>query len=159
VRYFEDIRLGERGDLGSHTFTAEEIKAFARQYDPQRFHLDEAAAARTHFGALCASGWHTTAVFMRHLVDAERREAEALRARGEAPAQAGPSPGIRDLRWPRPVYAGDTISFAREVTELRARTMRPGWGLILGRNTGTNQNGALVLSFIGARFVQRRGSL
>src|SRR5215469_11484471 len=148
MRFFEDMRVGERTELGSHTFTADEIKAFARRYDPQRFHVDEDAAARTHFGALCASGWHTAAVFMRHFVDAERREAEAPCAGGETPAQSGPSPGIRDLRWPRPVYAGDTISFAREVTELRAQTTRPGWGLIVGRNTGTNQNGELVLSFI-----------
>ncbi|HUI95320.1 MAG TPA: MaoC family dehydratase [Xanthobacteraceae bacterium] len=156
MRYFEDMRVGERADLGSHTFTADEIKAFARRYDPQRFHVDEAAAARTHFGALCASGWHTAAVFMRHFVEAEQRDAEALRAGGETPAQAGPSPGIRDLRWPRPVYAGDTISFVREVTELRAQTTRPGWGLVVGRNTGTNQDGALVLAFFGAKFVQRR---
>ena len=156
MRFFEDMRVGERTELGSHTFTADEIKAFARRYDPQRFHLDEAAAARSHFGALCASGWHTAAVFMRHFVEAERREGAALRADGETPAQAGPSPGIRALRWPRPVFAGDTIGFAREVTELREQTTRPGWGLVVGRNTGTNQNGELVLSFIGARFVQRR---
>src|SRR5262252_3029352 len=109
MRFFEDMRVGERTELGSHTFTAEEIKAFARRFDPQRFHVDEAAAAKTHFGALCASGWHTTAVYMRHFVESERREADMLRARGETPARDGPSPGIRDLRWHRPVFAGDTV--------------------------------------------------
>jgi acyl dehydratase len=155
MRYFEDMRVGERTDLGSHTFTADEIMAFARRYDPQRFHVDEEAAAASHFGGLCASGWHTTAVFMRHFVEAERREAERLRARGEAPARDGPSPGIRDLRWLKPVYAGDTIRFAREVRDLR-ETSRPGWGLMVALNTGTNQSGDLVLSFVGAKFAERR---
>jgi len=156
MRYFEDMRVGERTELGSHTFTADEIKTFARRYDPQRFHLDEVAAAQSHFGALCASGWHTTAVYMRRFVDAERREAARLRAAGETPAKDGPSPGIRELQWVRPVYAGDTISFAREVKELRETTGRPGWGLMVALNTGTNQNGELVLSFVGAKFAEKR---
>ena len=156
MRFFEDMAVGERTELGSHTFTAEEIKAFARRFDPQRFHVDEAAAAQTHFGALCASGWHTTAVYMRHFVESERREAEMLRARGERPARDGPSPGIRDLRWHRPVFAGDTVSFAREVKELRETTSRPGWGLMVALNTGANQHGELVLSFVGAKFAERR---
>ena len=155
MRFFEDMSVGERTELGSHTFTAEEIKAFARRYDPQRFHTDEQAAAASHFGALCASGWHTAAMFMRFFVDAERREADIVRARGETPARDGPSPGIRDLRWLKPVYAGDTISFAREVQELRETTRRPGWGLMVALNTSTNQNGELVMSFVGAKFVER----
>jgi acyl dehydratase len=156
MRYFEDMHVGERTELGRHTFTADEIKAFARRYDPQLFHLDEAAAARSHFGRLCASGWHTTAVYMRHFVDFELREAAAMRARGETPAKDGPSPGIRELRWTRPVYAGDTITFAREVIELRETAGRPGWGLTVARNTATNQNGELVMSFVGAKFTQKR---
>ncbi len=156
MRYFEDMRVGERTELGSHTFTADEIKAFARRYDPQRFHLDEAAAEQSHFGRLCASGWHTTAVYMRHFVDSELREAEAMRARGETPAKDGPSPGIRELRWAKPVYAGDTISFAREVTDLREDVGRPGWGLMVARNTAINQNGELVMSFVGAKFAEKR---
>jgi acyl dehydratase len=150
------MRVGERTELGSHTFTADEIKTFARRYDPQRFHLDETTAAQSHFGALCASGWHTTAVYMRHFVESERREAEAARAAGETPARDGPSPGIRELQWLRPVYAGDTISFAREVKELRETTGRPGWGLMVALNTGTNQRGELVLSFVGAKFAEKR---
>jgi len=156
MRFFEDMRVGERTELGSHTFTADEIKSFAVRFDPQPFHVDEAAAARSHFGALCASGWHTAAMFMRHFVDAERREAEALRARGELVAKDGPSPGIRDLRWLKPVYVGDTIRFAREVKELRETPHRPGWGLMIALNTGTNQDGELVISFSGAKFAERR---
>ncbi len=156
MRFFEDMRVGERTELGSHTFTAHEIKSFAARFDPQPFHVDEDAAARSHFGALCASGWHTTAVFMRHFVLAEQRETEALIARGEPAAKSGPSPGIRDLRWLEPVYAGDTISFAREIRELRDLPHRPGWGLMIALNTGTNQKGELVLSFTGAKFAERR---
>ena len=150
------MSVGERTELGSHTFTAAEIKAFAQKFDPQRFHVDEAAAAASHFGRLCASGWHTAAVYMRLFVAFEQREADAARARGETPARDGPSPGIRDLRWLKPVYVGDTISFAREITELRDETRRPGWGLMVARNTGTNQHGEPVFSFVGAKFAERR---
>ncbi len=65
MKFFEDIRVGETADIGRHTFTAEDIKAFAARFDPQPFHVDEAAAARSHFGRLCASGWHTACVWMR----------------------------------------------------------------------------------------------
>jgi acyl dehydratase len=156
MRFFEDMSVGERADLGSHTFTAEEIKAFARKFDPQRFHVDEEAAKASHFGGLCASGWHTAAVYMRHFVEFERSDADQTRARGETPARDGPSPGIRELRWLKPVYAGDTISFAREVKELRETTRQPGWGLMVAYNTGTNQRGELVFSFVGAKFAERR---
>lgn len=155
MRYFEEIQLGERRDLGRHTFTAEEIKAFAARFDPQPFHLDEELAARSHVGRLCASGWHTSSVCMRHIVEANRQEAEERKARGEPLAKSGPSPGVRDVRWLKPVYAGDTISFASEIVGLR-ETNRPGWGLLVARNTGTNQHGELVYSVQGAVFLERR---
>jgi acyl dehydratase len=156
MKYFEDLAIGHRVELGHHTFTADEIKAYARRFDPQPFHVDEAAAAGTHFGALCASGWHTAAMWMRHFVEHARAEAEEVAARGEAVAESGPSPGLRELRWPKPVHAGDTISFAHEVVELRDMPRRPAWGLMVALNTGTNQKGELVLSFRGAKFVRRR---
>ena len=81
MKFFEDVVVGERFEVGRHTFTADNIKAFARRFDPQLFHLDEAAAARSHFGALCASGWHTAAVWMRLMVEHQRREDAARRAR------------------------------------------------------------------------------
>jgi len=158
MRFFEDIAVGERLDLGRFTFTAEMIKAFAARFDPQPFHMDEEAAKRSHFGALCASGWHTASVWMRLMVDFQRREDEALRARGEPVAEFGPSPGFRDLRWLKPVYAGDTISYATEVLEKRPSNSRPDWGLITLRNTGTNQRGEPVISFVSVVFVQSRRS-
>jgi acyl dehydratase len=156
MTYFEDLRIGDRAEIGSHTFTADEIKAFAREFDPQPFHLDEEAAARSHFGALCASGWHTAAVCLRHVVDDRHRRQAALHGRGEPVAKTGPSPGLRDLRWPKPVYAGDTISFATEIVELRDNPGRPEVGLRVARNTGTNQRGELVYSVLSSTYIERR---
>ena len=156
MMHFEDLRVGTRTEVGSHTFTAEEIKAFAREFDPQPFHLDEEAASRSHFGALCASGWHTAALCLRHVVLARHREQAERRRRGEPVARTGPSPGLRDLKWPRPVYPGDTITFAQEIVELRTVANRPEVGLRIARLTGTNQRGELVYSVLSSTFVERR---
>jgi acyl dehydratase len=156
VRFFEDIVVGQRFELGRHTFTAEGIKAFARLYDPQPFHIDEQAAARSHFGALVASGWQTAAVWMRLMVEHHRRQMAAMRARGEAVAELGPSPGFRELKWLKPVYVGDTVIYFTEVMETRASNSRPTWGLMTIRNSGVNQKGEPVISFISTAFVARR---
>jgi acyl dehydratase len=156
MRYFDDIKVGDRIELGSHTFTAEDIKTFAAAYDPQAFHMDEAAAAKSHFGALCASGWHTVSMWMRLRVLYAQKDDAARAARGEPNAKGGSSPGFRELKWLKPVYAGDTITYASEVAEMRASQSRAGWGLVFSRNTGVNQKGELVLSFIGSGFVARR---
>ena len=159
MRYFDDINVGDRMPLGAHTFTADDIKMFAAQYDPQTFHMDEAAAAKSHFGALCASGWHTIAVWMRLRVQYGQREDAERAARGEVIAKLGPSPGFRDLKWLKPVYAGDTVSYATEIVDKRVSNSRPGWGLMSIRNTGANQNGEPVISFTSVVFVQRRAAV
>jgi acyl dehydratase len=156
MKVFEDIVVGERFEIGAHTFTADEIKAFARRFDPQPFHLDEAAAARSHFGALCASGWHTAATWMRLMIEYHRRADDQRRARGDAVAALGPSPGFRELKWVRPVFAGDTVSYVSEIVEARPSGSRPKWGLMATRNTGTNQKGEPVISFVSVVFVERR---
>jgi acyl dehydratase len=150
------MKAGEKTELGRHTFTADEIKAFARKYDPQPFHLDEAAATKSSFGALCASGWHTASTWMRLMVQHQQREDASRRARGEANAAMGPSPGFRELKWLKPVYVGDTITYFTEIVDLRASNSRPGWGLMSFRNTGVNQNNEPVISFISVAFVERR---
>ncbi|MBI4276122.1 MAG: MaoC family dehydratase [Rhizobiales bacterium] len=154
--YLEDVRIGDKADLGRHTFTAGEIKSFAKRFDPQPFHLDETAAARSHFGRLCASGWHTAAVLMRHKIAYLQRQEAEQRVRGEPLAGYGPSPGFRDLKWLKPVYAGDTLTYATEPMETRVSESRLGWGLMFSLNTGINQNGELVFSFISIEFVERR---
>jgi acyl dehydratase len=156
MKYFEDIRVGDSYSVGRHTFTTDEIKGFARRFDPQLFHLDEAAAEASHFGALCASGWHTAVVWMRLMVDHRRDMAEAARARGESVAGMGPALGFRELKWLKPVYVGDTIAYSSEVLETRVSNSRPGSGLMTIRSTGINQNGEMVISFISTTFVDRR---
>jgi len=158
VKYFENIRVGDVFEYGRHTFTADSIKAFAVRFDPQPFHVDEAAAERSHFGGLVASGWHTAVAWMRLMVDFRRREDEAARARGEPVAGIGPALGFRDLKWPKPIYAGDTIEYRSEVIEMRLSDSRPHAGLMTFRSTGINQNGEMVLSLVSTTFVERRGA-
>jgi acyl dehydratase len=156
VKYFEDIVVGERMPVGSHTFKADEIKAFAARFDPQPFHLDERAAARSHFGALCASGWHTAVAWMRLMVDFRRRAIESARVRGEPVAGMGPALGFRELKWMKPVYADDTIDYTSEIIAARISESRPGVGLVSILSTGVNQHGEPVISFISTTFVERR---
>ncbi|HXX26352.1 MAG TPA: MaoC family dehydratase [Pseudolabrys sp.] len=156
MKYLEDIQVGETFVLGRYTFGADEIKAFAGRFDPQLFHLDEEAAEASHFGALCASGWHTAAIWMRLMVEYRKRLVEQARARGEPIASTGPALGFRDLKWLKPVYVGDTIDYASEVTETRASGSRPGFGLMTIRSIGVNQNGEPVISFVSTTFVERR---
>jgi acyl dehydratase len=156
MRFFEDIQVGQRREIGSFTFTADGIKAFAAQFDPQAFHLDEEAGRKSLFGGLAASGWHVGSVCMKLLVADGQREASEMVARGEKVGVWGPSPGFRELRWIRPVLAGDTISFASEIESLRASSSRPEWGVLEARNTGTNQKGEPVFSMLAIAFVPRR---
>ena len=156
MHFFEDLEIGRRREVGSFTFTAENIKKFAAQFDPQRFHLDEEEGRKSLFGGLAASGWHVGSVCMKLLVaDGQRQTKEAM-ARGEKVAIWGPSPGFRDLRWIRPVLAGDTVTFYVVLESKRLSDSRPGWGIMQARNTGINQRGEPVYSFLGIAFVPRR---
>ena len=148
---FDDFAIGNRYELGRHTFTAEDIIQFASRYDPQPFHTDEAAAARSHFGGLVASGWHTASVYMK-------LQARAIAERGNDLAQSGPSPGFRNLRWPRPVFAGDTLSYASEVLGKRELKTRPDWGVVFFLITGRNQRNELAFEFEATAFIARRNS-
>ena len=156
MKFFEDIQVGDVFDVGSHTFTAENIKAFATRFDPQRFHVDEAEAASSYFGALCASGWHTAVAWMRLMVDHRRGLEEAARSRGEPVASIGPALGFRGLKWLKPVYVSDTIAYKTEVVETRRSKSRPYVGLVSLRTTGVNQNGEAVVTFVSTTFVERR---
>jgi acyl dehydratase len=158
MRFFEDLQVGQRREFGSFTFTADNIKRFAVQFDPQLFHLDEEAGRNSLFGGLAASGWHVASVCMKLLVADSERVAALERARGEEIAVGGPSPGFRELRWIKPVLARDTISFASEIESLRASSSRPQWGILQSRNIGTNQHGELVFSFLASGFVPRRNN-
>jgi acyl dehydratase len=150
VQYFEDIVIGARQQLGAYQFTADNIKAFAARYDPQAFHLDEAAGRRSLFGGLAASGWHTASAWMKTAVEYGQRAA------GDDITVGGASPGFKNLKWPHPVLVGDTVTYFTEVVSKRESASRPDWGLVFVLNTGVNQRGELVLSFDGSAFVPRR---
>jgi len=158
MHFFEELEISARREVGSFTFTAELIKKFAAQFDPQVFHLDEEAGRKSLFGGLAASGWHVGSVCMKLLVaDGQRRQQEAA-ARGEEIAVWGPSPGFRELRWIRPVLAGDTISFASVIESKRLSDKRPEWGIVQARNSGANQRGEPVFSLLATAFVPRRNA-
>ena len=154
--YFEDINVGEVRDLGAHTFGRDEIIDFARQFDPQPFHIDEDAGKRSLFGGLAASGLHTAAIFIRQNVRTGQASTPVQLAPGEKPAAWGPSPGFRDMQWPRPVLAGDRIEYRSKTVEARELKSRPERGLIISRAEGRNQRGEIVYRFTGQILVERR---
>ena len=136
--WWEDFKVGERSEMGRHTFGNDEIVAFARQFDPQPFHVDPEAAKASAFGGLIASGWHTCAVGMRLMVDQYIGRTVSLG-----------SPGIEDIRWLKPVRAGDTLTYSRTVIESRASASRAGVGLVKHRWDAVNQSGETVLTMEG----------
>lgn len=154
--FFDDLSIGLRRELGSYAFTAENITSFAKKFDPQAFHLDAEAGKAVGFGGLAASGWHIGSACMSLLVADSKRRAEQEAARGEPPSAWGPSPGFRELRWIKPVLAGDTVSYASVIEGLRPSASRPQWGLVNARTTGTNQRGESVYSFLATGFAPRR---
>jgi acyl dehydratase len=144
--YFEDLELGAETYFGSYEVTREEVLDFARKYDPQPFHLSDEAAAKTHFGRLAASGWHTCAMVMgviaRHVVDSE---------------QAGlGSPGIDELRWLKPVYPGDTLHVRSRIVDIRPSRSKPEIGSFRSATAVTNQDGLPVLSFTSIVLMRRQ---
>lgn len=143
--YLEDFAPGQTFASQPVTVDADAIKAYARQFDPQPFHLDEAAAAGTFFKGLAASGWHTVSITMRLLVD------------GGLPVAGGiVGAGTDELRWPRPTRPGDTLHAVSEVLEVRPSNSRPDRGLVKVRSTTVNQHGEPVLVMVSNLVVPRR---
>lgn len=145
VLYWEDFAPGEVLEIGRHTFTEEEIIAFATQFDPQPFHTDPEAARGTFYGGLIASGWHTCAIGMRLMVQSYIGRA----------ASAG-SPGVDNIRWLGPVRPGDTITYRRRILEARPSGSRPGIGLVRSRSEAVNQHGETVMTMDGWGLFRRR---
>jgi acyl dehydratase len=156
TNYFEDRHEGETYSLGSHTFTRDDVIDFARRFDPQPFHLDDAAAAKSLFGRLSASGWHTTAIWIRQYVRFRQEIEQDMRARGVRPAEYGPSPGFRNVRWLKPVYPGDTIEFRGRIDAMLDWCSRPDRGLIETENQGRNQHGEIVFAIRGRILAEKR---
>ncbi|SJM31240.1 MaoC family dehydratase [Mesorhizobium delmotii] len=146
--------IGITVTLGSHKFEPEAIKAFARKYDPQIFHLDEEAAKNSVFGGLCASGWHTAATWMKLNLETGV-EAEGARWAGAEPApEFGPSPGFKNLKWLKPVYAGETVTFTRTTLAHRPIASRPGWRVLTLRSEAFDSTGDKVIEFESAVLVK-----
>ena len=156
MHFYEEMEVGARREVGSYTFTADAIKKFAALYDPQRFHLDEEEGRKSLFGGLAASGWHVGSVCMKMMVADGQRQVKEAMARGEKVAIWGPSPGFRDLRWLKPVLAGDTITFSTGVESKRLSDSRPGWGIVQAASRGVNQRGEEVYSIRATAFVPLR---
>ena len=154
--YFEDLITDVTRELGTHLFTREEMIDFATKFDPQPFHLDDAAGKESIYGGLIASGWHTTAVWLRHLVDDRNRERDHMLFRGDTPAKYGPSPGFEKLKWLKPIMAGDAIRFTTRIIEKRDSKSRPTVGLAIYQNEGWNQRGEQVFALTSKMFVERR---
>jgi acyl dehydratase len=145
----EFLHVGETQTLGSHTFTPEAIIDFAKKFDPQPFHLSEEAAKKSVFGALCASGWHTASTWMKYNV------AAGLPARGgwtgEDPSPAMQvSPGFKDLKWLKPVFAGETITYTRKFISHRPMGSRPGYHIVTLIAEGFDSKGDKVIEFENA---------
>jgi len=155
INYWEDVVVGDQDELGSHTFSHEEVVEFAREWDPQPFHLDDAAARASIFGGLCASGWHTGCIAMRRIVETRDAFHARLAENGDTIAPLGVSPGFSNMRWKVPTRAGDTLHYASEVLGKR-ETRRREWGLVHVRTFARNQRGEEAISFESMVFVARR---
>jgi len=144
--YWEDMEVGAETIFGHYDVTREEVLEFAHKYDPQPFHLSDEAAARTHFGRIAASGWHTAAMTMRVIVDALSKQPQASLG----------SPGVDDLRWLRPVYPGDTLTMRGSIVDKTPSRSKPELGTIRTQTIVTNQHGVDVMRFISIVLMQRR---
>ncbi len=146
MKYLEDMVVGAEVHFGSYDVTREEVLEFARKYDPQPFHLSDEAAAKTHFGRLAASGWHTCAMTMSVLVDHLQREPQAGLG----------SPGVDELRWLIPVFPGDTLQVYGKIVAVTPSRSKPELGSIRTEMTVNNQKGATVMRFTSIVLMQRR---
>ena len=146
MQFYEDLAVGQKQAFGHYEVTREEVIEFASKYDPQPFHLDDDAAAATHFGRLSASGWHTCAMTMAMLV-------ENLKANRQAGLG---SPGIDQLRWKKPVFPGDTLRCESVVIEKRRSGSRPEMGIFKSSLTVFNQNDEPVLEMVSNGLISTR---
>ena len=146
--YFEDLEIGAKAAFGRYEVTRAEVIDFASKYDPQPFHLDDAAAAATHFGRLSASGWHTCAMVMRMLVDniTERKQAGLG------------SPGLDELRWHRPVFPGDVLRVETELTSKKQSQSRTEMGRFQSVVRVFNQDDVMVMSMKSIGLIRVRGA-
>jgi len=143
--YFEDFETGKTIEVGTRTVTEEEIIDFASKFDPQPFHVDKEAAANSIYGGIIASGWHTCSMMMRMMVDHFLRQSSSMG-----------SPGVDEIRWLKPVRAGDTLSVSTTILEARPSTSKPDRGVVMTQWQAKNQHGELVATVKGMGMYGRR---
>ena len=143
--YFEDFAPGQDIDLGTRTVTEEEIVAFAREYDPQPFHVDRDAAAHSIYGGVIASGWHTCGMMMRMVVDGIMNRSASMG-----------SPGLDGVRWLAPVRAGDTLNVHYQTVQVKASASKPDRGVVWSKWVAINQHGQTVCTVEGMGMFGRR---
>jgi acyl dehydratase len=143
--YFEDFHEGQEIPLGSKTVTEDEIISFAKQFDPQPFHIDHDAAEASHFGGVIASGWHTCSMMMRLVVDGLMAGSSSMG-----------SPGLEKVRWIKPVRPGDTLTVVYLTQQVKASDSRPDRGVVWSKWQATNQHGELVATIEGMGMFGRR---
>src|SRR5213082_444935 len=143
-RYFDDLTQGDRFKSATYEVTEEQIISFAREFDPQPFHLDAAVARQTMFKSLIASGWHTAAITMRLFVQTLNFAEGAIGL------------GVDELRWPAAVKAGDVLEVETEIVDLRLSRSKPSHGIVRLRNVTTNQRGEIVQTMSASALVLRR---
>lgn len=146
--HYEDLEVGRIEHFGQYEVSLAEVLDFAQKYDPQPFHLSDEAAAKTHFGRIAASGWHTCAMTMRMMVDHWHARKQASLG----------SPGIDEIRWLKPVYPGDTLRCESELLEKRLSKSRPGIGITKTATRVINQNEEVVMSHIANGMIRLRNS-
>ena len=144
--YFEDLEVGSHRAFGRYEVTRDEVIEFASKYDPQPFHLSDEAAAKTYFGRLSASGWHTAAMMMRMLVDSMSEVSQAGLG----------SPGLDELRWVKPVYPGDVLRVESEIIDKTPSKSRPDMGSFRSRARVINQDNVTELTCVSNWLVRRR---
>lgn len=143
--FFEDLPVGARYETGQRTLTADAIKTFALEWDAQPFHVDEAAAKASHYGGLIASGFHTILTAFNLTLESSDWSASSMG-----------SPGMDEVRWIKPVYAGDTLRVQAEVVAARASRSKPDRGFVEIQNNILNQDDVLVSSYRGTHMLKRR---
>jgi acyl dehydratase len=143
--YFDDFQPGQEIDLGQRTVTEDEIIAFATQFDPQPFHIDRSAAAKSIYGGVIASGWHTCAMMMRMVLDGMRCEEASMG-----------SPGLDGVRWLQPVRAGDTLSLRYVTKDVKPSSSKPDRGVVWSTWVATNQRGETVCTIDGMAMFRKR---
>ena len=150
----EYIRPGSSIEIGSFEFSAEDIIKFASQWDPQVFHTDAEKAKNSLLGGLCASGWHTASVWMKLQRKSLAKQKAILESNGEIAPEFGPSPGMKHLKWMKPVYAGDTISYKNKIHSVRISNSKAGWHIMESSVEALNQHNEPVMTFSSAVFLK-----